>query len=189
MLDVQGFDMVDATAITISVDLDMSTGKAIAYVKPNTVSVNTQVVEFQAGVNVQVSQIQSSMISMGANWLRNTGPVGEYVSNSIAGAFAGMGGLLSGITNLASFDFSDKVSTSGTTGSMAATLIDGALIGVFQMLADENQPDRGRPLCKRRTLEDLPGFMQISDADISIPCTLTELAQIRSYMNGGFFYE
>ena len=189
MLDVQGFDMVDATSITISVDLDMSTGKAIAYVKPNTVSVNTQVVEFQAGVNVQVSQIQSSMISMGANWLRNTGAVGEYVSNSIAGAFAGMGGLLSGITNLASFDFSDKVSTSGTTGSMAATLIDGALIGVFQMLADENQPDRGRPLCKRRTLEDLPGFMQISDADVSIPCTLTELAQIRGYMNGGFFYE
>ena len=126
---------------------------------------------------------------MGANWLRNTGPVGEYVSNSIAGAFAGMGGLLSGITNLANFDFSDKVSTAGTTGSMAATLIDGALIGVFQMLADENLPDRGRPLCKRRTLEDLPGFMQISDADISIPCTLSELSQIRGYMNGGFFYE
>ena len=189
ILDVQGFDMVDATSITISVDLDMSTGKAIAYIKPNTVSVNTQVVEFQAGVNVQVSQIQSSMISMGANWLRNTGSVGEYVSNSIAGAFAGMGGLLSGLTNLANFDFSDKVSTAGTTGSMAATLIDGALIGVFQMLADENLPDRGRPLCKRRTVGNLTGFMQISDADISIPCTLSELAQIRGYMNGGFFYE
>ena len=189
MLDIQGYDMVDATSVAISVDLDMSTGKAIAYVRPNTVQVNTQVVEFQAGVNVQVSQIQSSMVSMGANWLRNTGSVGEYVSNSIAGAFAGMGGLLSGITNLASFDFSDKVSTAGTTGSMAATLIDGALIGVFQLLAEENLPDRGRPLCKRKTLNTLTGFMQISDADISIPCTLVELSQIQAYMNGGFFYE
>ena len=64
MLDVQGFDMVDASAITISVDIDLSTGKAIAYVKPNTVNVNTQVVEFQAGVNVQVSQITSNTSRM-----------------------------------------------------------------------------------------------------------------------------
>lgn len=189
MLNIQGFDMVDATSVAISVDVDLATGKAIAYVKPSSVNVNTQLVEFQAGVNVQVSQIQSSMISMGANWLRNAGPVGEYVSNSIAGAFAGMGGLLSGITNLASFDFSDKASSAGTTGSLAGTLITGSLIGEFQMVADENQPDRGRPLCKRRSVGSLNGFMQISDADIDIPCTLTEIGQIRSYMNGGFFYE
>lgn len=186
MLNIQGFDMVDATSIAISVDVDIATGKAIAYVKPNSVNVNTQLVEFQAGVNVQVSQIQSSMLSMGANWLRNTGPVGEYVSNSIAGAFAGMGGLLPGIT---SFDFSDKVSSAGTTGSLVGTLITGVLIGEFQIIVDENLPDRGRPLCKRRAISSLNGFMQISDADISIPCTLTELAQIRAYMNGGFFYE
>ena len=189
MLDIQGFDMVDATSVAISVDVDISTGKAIAYVKPNSVNVNTQLVEFQAGVNVQVSQIQSNMLSMGANWLRNTGSVGAYVSKSIAGAFAGMGGLLSSVTDMADFDFSDKVSSAGTTGSLAGTLISGALIGEFQMIADENQPDRGRPLCKRRSIGSLKGFMQISDADIDIPCTLTELNQIRSYMNGGFFYE
>lgn len=189
MLDIQGFDMVDATSIAISVDVDIATGKAIAYVKPNSVNVNTQLVEFQAGVNVQVSQIQSSIISMTGNWLRNTGSVGEYISNSVAGAFAGVGGVLSGITDLANFDFSDKVSSAGMTGSLVGTLITGAVIGEFQMIADENLPDRGRPLCKRRVVGELNGFMQISDADIDIPCTLIEMGRIRSYMNQGFFYE
>lgn len=189
MLDIQGFDMVDATSVAISVDLDMSTGKAIAYVKPSTVSVNTQVVEFQAGVNVQVSQIMSNTWSNLANAARRTGETGAKITNSVAAAFNTIASGVGSLVGISSVDFTDKVSTAGTTGSMAATLIDGALIAVFQLLADENLPDRGRPLCKRRTLGNLNGFMQISDADISIPCTLTELAQIRAYMNGGFFYE
>ena len=189
MLDVQGFDMVDATSITISVDVDLSTGKAIAYVKPNTVSVNTQVVEFQAGVNVQVSQITSNTWSGLLNAAHQTGNVGAAIANSVAGAWNTIAGGVGSLLGISEMPFTDKVSTAGTTGSMAATLIDGALIGVFQMLADENLPDRGRPLCKRRTVGKLSGFMQISDTDISIPCTLTELAQIRGYMNGGFFYE
>ena len=189
MLDVQGFDMVDATSITISVDVDLSTGKAIAYVKPNTVSVNTQVVELQAGVNVQVSQITSNTWSGMLNAAHQTGNVGAAIANSVAGAWNTVAGGIGSFLGISEMPFTDKVSTAGTTGSMAATLIDGALIGVFQMLADENLPDRGRPLCKRRTVGNLPGFMQISDTDISIPCTLTELAQIRGYMNGGFFYE
>ena len=189
MLDVQGFDMVDATSITISVDLDLSTGKAIAYVKPNTVNVNTQVVEFQAGVNVQVSQITSNTWSGLLNAAHQTGNVGAAIANSVAGAWNTVAGGIGSFLGISEMPFTDKVSTAGTTGSMAATLIDGALIGVFQMLAEENLPDRGRPLCKRRTVGNLTGFMQISDADISIPCTLSELAQIRGYMNGGFFYE
>lgn len=190
MLDVQGYDMIDSNTITVSVDVDLSTGKAILYVKPSASPSNTQVVEFQAGVPVQVSQIQSNIISHGTNALRNAGWFGAEVANGISAGFAGAGGVLSGfLGKFGNLDFSDKVSSSGTTGSMAATMIDGALIGVFQMLADENLPDRGRPLCKRRMVGDLTGFMQISDADISIPCTLSELAQIRGYMNGGFFYE
>lgn len=189
MLDIQGFDMVDAASVTISVDLDMSTGKAIAYVKPSTVSVNTQVVEFQAGVNVQVSQITSNTWSNLANAARRTGETGAKITNSVAAAFNTIASGVGSLVGISSVDFTDKVSTAGTTGSMAATLIDGALIAVFQLLAEENLTDRGRPLCKRRTLGNLNGFMQISDADISIPCTLTELTQIRAYMNGGFFYE
>lgn len=189
MLDIQGFDMIDATSVAISVDVDLSTGKAIAYVKPNTVKVNTQVIEFQAGVNVQVSQITSNTWSGILNSAHHASTVGGKIANTFAAAWNTVAGGIGSLVGISEEPFTDKVSTAGTTGSMAATLIDGALIAVFQLLADENQPDRGRPLCKRRTLGNLKGFMQISDADISIPCTLTELAQIRAYMNGGFFYE
>lgn len=185
MLNIQGFDMVDATAVSISVDVDLATGKAIAYVKPNSVNVNTQLVEFQAGVNVQVSQITSNTWSGLLNSAHQTGTVGGNIANTFAAAWNTIGALV----GISEEPFTDKVSTAGTTGSMAATLIDGALIAVFQLLADENQPDRGRPLCKRRQVGSLSGFMQISDADISIPCTAGELAEIRGYMNSGFFYE
>lgn len=189
MLNIQGFDMVDANSVSIVVDVDLSTGKAVASVKPNSVNVSTQLVEFQAGVSVQVSQITSNTWSGLLNTAHHAGTVSGNIANTFAAAWNTVAGGLGSLVGISEMPFTDKVATAGTTGSLAGTLITGALIGEFQMIADENQPDRGRPLCKRRTIGSLEGFMQISDADIDVPCTVTELAQIRNFMNGGFFYE
>ena len=56
-------------------------------------------------------------------------------------------------------------------------------------IADEDLASRGRPLCKAKTISSLSGYIMCSDADPDIACTDYELAQIVSYMNGGFYYE
>lgn len=189
MLDIQGFDMVDSTSINITVSVDLSTGKALLRLQPSSVNADTQIVEYQAGVSVQVSQIQSTLLSQGVNKLRDMGPIGRYMATNLTAGQGAVSSLLGSITNIADFDFSDKVSSSGTTGAIVDTLITGAIIGVFQHVADENLPDRGRPLCARKKISALSGYIQISDADISVPCTSPELSRIKSYLQGGFFYE
>ena len=57
------------------------------------------------------------------------------------------------------------------------------------MLVDEDNENRGRPLCKVRTINTLSGYILVTDADIEIAAMEAEQQEIRSYMEGGFFYE
>lgn len=59
----------------------------------------------------------------------------------------------------------------------------------FHLLAEEDLQHRGRPLCQRRRIDTLSGYILCADVEVSIPCTSQEAAQIKSYMEGGFFYE
>lgn len=189
VLDIQGADMLDSTSVTLSVDVDMPTGAAILYVKPSAAPANTQVISYQAGVPVQVSQITSNMLGQGINALRNNGGlVGRIIGDALAGAAGGLQGTIGSIGAI-SLDMGDKVSSSGTNGSRAAAMIDGELITICQLIAEENLEDRGRPLCQRRQLSSLPGFQQVLDTDIQIACTAEEMDSIKGYLAGGYFYE
>ena len=59
----------------------------------------------------------------------------------------------------------------------------------FHLLAEEDLQHRGRPLCQRRRIDTLSGYILCADVEVSIPCTAQEAAQIKAYMEGGFFYE
>lgn len=59
----------------------------------------------------------------------------------------------------------------------------------FHLLAEEDIQHRGRPLCQRRRIDTLSGYVLCADVEVSIPCTSQEAEQIKSYMEGGFFYE
>ena len=63
------------------------------------------------------------------------------------------------------------------------------LVGRFFDIADEDLASRGRPLCAARTLSNLAGYIQCSDADPEISCTDEEMAAIVNYLNSGFYME
>lgn len=189
MLDIQGYDMIDATSINIEVNVDLPTGKATCLITPNSAGTATQVVDYQVGVSMPIAQLQSNILGMGVNTLRNAGGFGAMLGDALVGAVQGVSGILGGIPKLGNMSFGDKVSTAGGLGGLNDCTISGMLIAAFQMIADEDLPDRGRPYCKRTQLDSLQGYMMISDPDIDIPCTSTENAQIQNYMRTGFFYE
>ena len=58
----------------------------------------------------------------------------------------------------------------------------------FYNIVNEDLQDRGRPLCQRKRINTLSGFVQVQDADIALPATQNEQNAIRAYMEGGFFY-
>ena len=59
----------------------------------------------------------------------------------------------------------------------------------FFEIVDDDPDQNGRPLCKMKTLGNLGGYMLIQDGDVPTNGTAAEDRQIRSYLEGGFYYE
>ena len=55
--------------------------------------------------------------------------------------------------------------------------------------ADEDNANRGRPLCQVTQLSTIPGFILCSEGDITISGTANEQTQIKQFLERGFYYE
>ena len=60
---------------------------------------------------------------------------------------------------------------------------------VFNLLTNEDNEDRGRPLCEKVELSSIPGYQVIADPDLAIAGTSEENREIKNYLAGGYFYE
>lgn len=106
----------------------------------------------------------------------------------LAGAIQSDKGLTAGAIGDAILSVSPRGFSAGTAGG------GGALEGVghvYYRVLDHIPVDvteAGRPLCDYRALSSLTGFIQCRDGDVQAPATAAELAEIESYLTGGFFY-
>ena len=79
--------------------------------------------------------------------------------------------------------------TVGSNGGIMGGYYPIRMIGTFARIADEDNADRGRPLCEFRQINTIPGFIQVSDAHLQIPATLSEQEEINITAAAGFFWE
>lgn len=79
--------------------------------------------------------------------------------------------------------------TVGHAGGIAA--VDTTAHLIIRQLAHvpEDVAEQGQPLCKIKTLNTLSGYILCRDGDVQAPATIQELAQIKAYLEGGFYYE
>lgn len=63
------------------------------------------------------------------------------------------------------------------------------VITTHQYVAEEANEEYGRPLCKTKTISDIPGYIKCADADIKFAGTPEEISSVKSFMDSGFFYE
>jgi len=80
------------------------------------------------------------------------------------------------------------------TGSSSGFLdIDSHKVHIYtehMMLTEDDNECNGRPLCKVRKPQDIPGFIKVEHCEVSNTRILPEeLDEIKAYMEGGFFYE
>lgn len=97
-------------------------------------------------------------------------------------------GAAEGILNTieAAFPSTTILSTSGSVGSYVEPM---RMTETFYRQTEIDVADKGRPLCKVKTINTLSGYTVCSDAHVSIPGTDEESAAVTAYLNGGFFYE
>ena len=59
----------------------------------------------------------------------------------------------------------------------------------FWNLVDQAPEHRGYPLCEKRKISSLSGYIMCSDSDFSAPATSMEISAIREHLNNGFYFE
>lgn len=181
---------VEKSAVWFAVSLDTVSGlsKLVIYdSNPETTAANiVMVVRTQIGVPIQISQMSSqffSSLSSGITSAANAGTA--YAAGNAAGVLGGVMGMIGSAVNAGI----PKMTTIGSNGSFAEFQLDPTVYATFYPLVDEDNEDRGRPLCKKRQLSEVPGYQVIADPDLAIAGTSEENREIKNYLAGGYFYE
>lgn len=123
----------------------------------------------------QVTKDYMGLVSAG------TGFIGSLLSGNIGGAISGIS---NGINSMI-----PKVSSATSGGSLAHLHGNKNLVGKFEMLADENIEQNGRPCMQKAVLKNLTGFCQVQNGDIAITGTQTERMEIKALLESGVYLE
>lgn len=182
--------MANTDSLDLLVGVDLRTGKGTLSILDNTNTVLTSWLHAQIALPYQTTQI---MTQGTFDMSKTVGLVGSMLPAMAIGDVAGMAtGLISGGISAIGDYARGKVPsarTLGSNGGMNSLRGSIAFQCEYKLLADESNQDRGRPLCKVRTINTLSGYIMVSDADIEIAAMEAEQQEIRNYMEGGFFYE
>ena len=186
-IDIDTSVTCNASTLTAQIRIDPITGKAILTISCNGIVLNR--VESQLGVPISLSSVTRDYVGTASSLLGSIGGViGSFASPNKLGKIGGAIGSLSGIGDAVKSAM-PRASTIGTTGGFASAMGTFRLDHQFyRPIADDNTHN-GRPLCAMRTLNTLSGYMIIQDGDVPINGTSSEDAQVRQYLEGGFYYE
>lgn len=142
-----------------------------------------------AQVGVPIALAQMSRDYVGGITSAVGGAAGALTSGLMGNVIGAVAGGLSAIGNVAA-SLLPQLTSKGANGSFIALTRDMVLLAEFLPLVDEDNADCGRPLCRKGTISDYPGYLVIADPDISIlEANRQEMEAIRTYMSTGFFYE
>lgn len=130
------------------------------------------------GIQIQLDQVMPDYIGAISS---GVGALSSAITGNIAGAIS------SALSAVACS--MPTVSTNGANGSFLEVLPDTLLIVEHYPLANEDNAEYGRPLCDKRTINTLSGYIKCGDADKEFGCTEYERNTINQYLKDGFFYE
>lgn len=180
-------DSIAATGIECMMVFDFITGSTILTVK----SKQSGDVLFSGEAMVGVS-MQLSNISFDYKSLTSVSGLKNMAMNSAIAAVAG-GAQSFTANNILSSAIAggSSVESSGSNSGMAAVSLggDATLFAQFYEPVDFDNADNGSPLCKKTLISGLPGFNKVENGSINISGTQQERETLRSYLEGGFYYE
>lgn len=172
------------TKIEVSMTLNLASGMCTCIIygttgAGDTARVRLFVSESKVGVEYGFAARSLDIIDGGTQAV--TSSIMAAASGDYVGAAAGIIGALQ--------MSKPRLDILGKSGSIASFAIGILLEQVFYRPVADDNADRGRPLCEVRQISTLSGYNVCADATLALPATAEELAEVLSYLNGGFFYE
>lgn len=190
---VPGFGKIDLDpsivaneTITLSLRMDYRNGDCLLTISAGNAGIVTRLTTC-IGIPFQFSQI----IAAGTSALSLAGTAAGVVGNVLSGNVTGAIGSATGAIKSAIENSIPSANSIGSNGSFAA--IHGTkiqFIARFARPVAEDNEHRGRPLCQRKQISTIPGYIMCTDTHMHpAGATTSEISSIESAMNGGFYYE
>lgn len=181
--------------VRYSINIDPISGMGVLHIYNQQIE-EGYMLQAKIGVDLSVGQSNASMLSAAGASLSSISsslsesPVPYVMGGAALGGYAktGVKGLTSDIGNALTVSH-PQISTIGQNGGCALYQQPASLTTIFHHIVDEDNDHMGRPLCKKKTLSSLSGFVLTKDFDTNIPCTLAEKNLIKGYMDTGAFIE
>lgn len=168
--------LASSPSITLDYRIDCFNGSGTLSIEIGGTTVNR--VQAQLGVPIQLSQIRQDIIGGVTSMM---GVSANAALGNVMGAAAGIGSAVQAIA--------PKANTIGGAGGWADLGGAPGVVQHFYPVTDDDPDHAGRPLMAVRQISSLSGYIICQDGDVSISGTQTEAETIRSYLEGGFYYE
>lgn len=139
----------------------------------------------QVGLPFQIGGNISPGYGIGA-LLRDVVPI---ATSALSGNTLGAIGATSGAIGNMAESYIPKANTIGNTPSVAALRGLERVQYEWRFPTEEDLVNRGRPLCKVKRLDTLPGYQLCTHVDVQAAASREELDAIRTYLESGYYYE
>ena len=187
MIPLDPNDMVNGSNLFVTHDTDSLSGMSKLEVYVQQTGESDRLIAsrtVQLGIDVPFGGAESGGTTALVNGLASgVGAVAAaYGEGGVAGMIAAVGS--------AAASSSPSGYMSGTAGGAAAIPASHYLYWRKLGHVDEDPAEKGYPLCESVQISTLSGFIMCQDGDIqSAIAYAPELAEVKSYLEGGFFYE
>lgn len=177
-LDSAQFTAGDAAIV--QADVSMVDGSAQFYVLLERDGEQHMIARYQSqlGVPIPINVVRSDAVGAAGNVISG-------VASALTGNFLGAA---SGIANAISSAIPQPQSIGGLSGYHVYHL-EATLVSKRWMITGTDNANHGRPLCERRQISGLPGYIQTSGAALALAATDAERNAVTAQMDAGFFYE
>lgn len=185
VIDIDTTVACNGTNVNLDLAVDPISGKGVLTVYTNSVTLNR--LETQIGVPIQLSQVTKDWLGAATSTLSAVGNiVGAGLSGNVGGVISGVA---SGIDSAARALTPRSQSLGPGGGFIDVRPLAWKLDQQFFTPVNDDNTHNGRPYCQVTTPSSLGGYMLIQDGDVPIPGTKAEADEIRSLLEGGFYYE
>jgi hypothetical protein len=173
----------DASEVRCYILTDNITGQGILRVNNGTVDTNR--IEAQIGVPIQLSQVVRDYLGGAQNFVNSmAGGIGSILTGDVSGTITSItNGIAEGVRAMI-----PKLSTVGSGGGFASLRGQPRVYHEFFPVVDAYNAELGRPYCKTGTPALLGGYLKCL-GDVPIYGTTAEHEEIQEYITNGFYYE
>ncbi len=193
LVQVDSSLFAEETEIVIDLKVDPISGMGVYIIYRINANVSPaqyiEVQRFSCQIGVQVALSETKDIGEMLNAsLSALAPLASFATGNITGGIIQAGAAIGNIARARETNGGVIGSNDGFLGTQEGYKRP-YVIRIFHQVANEDNTHNGRPLCQVRQIGTLPGYNKMLEGDVEIPGTASEAAEIKAYLEGGFYYE